>query len=56
MSEAIVTGRVRGVPKTCSPAVAAARRPSSVPDVLGRKSLTPENRCGGNPGETMLSA
>lgn len=47
---------VRGVLEKFRPAVAAARAPSSVPAVEGRKSLTPESLCGGNEGDTTLSA
>lgn len=45
---------VLGVPLKLSPAAAAARLPSSVPDVVGRKS-TPESFCGSKPGEKAES-
>ena len=45
---------VLGVPPKVRPAVAAAKFPSSVPDVIGRKS-TPESLWGGRPGEKTES-
>ena len=41
---------VLGVPPKVSPAVAAASVPSSVPEVVGRKS-TPDSLWGRRPGE-----
>jgi hypothetical protein len=50
----ICVGLVRGVPKFSNSA-AAARPPSSVPEVVGRWSPL-GNLCGGSPGDAMLSA
>lgn len=46
---------VLGVLPNVKPAVAAARVPSSVPDVVGRNSA-PESLCGNNAGENAVSA